>query len=319
MSTAPHSKPLPFRQQLCPAEAPVRQGISNTAIASKACHQDCKLKRITRGTGRWMLQRMLQAFSAAVPLEEWAADLPDELRRLCCFEGIGGPANEHLLQDLTPARTADLLAVALTVLVAAFKAAARDPNFQPFGTRLSTAANNLYDMFIQPMDTATVHLPAAAVEALLRLAVQLRCKTSDQATTATWPDVIEMLCELPAAPQLPTAAILELAQQAVQAPRANAALCASPLFGLLSGRELTAEQAKVLLSLLRGPSAAVAADVFMARMTPGRRSVMAWLASQPGAAAAAAGLGLTAADVADPDAAALLFGGQAAAGAAGDA
>ncbi|WIA15649.1 hypothetical protein OEZ85_002275 [Tetradesmus obliquus] len=186
----------------------------------------------------------VQAFSAAVPLEEWAADLPDELRRLCCFEGIGGPANEHLLQDLTPARTADLLAVALTVLVAAFKAAACDQNFQPFGIRLSTAANNLYDMFIQPMDTATVNLPAAAVEALLRLAVQLRCKTSDQATTATWPDVIEILCELPAAPQLPTAAILELAQQAVQAPRANAALCASPLFGLLSGRELTAEQAK---------------------------------------------------------------------------
>jgi hypothetical protein len=38
--------------------------------------------------------------------------------------------------------------------------------------------------------------------------------------------------------------------------------------------------------------------------------VMVWLARQPGAAAAAAELGLTAADVPDPAAAALLFGGQ---------
>uniref|UniRef100_A0A383VW01 Uncharacterized protein n=1 Tax=Tetradesmus obliquus TaxID=3088 RepID=A0A383VW01_TETOB len=161
-------------------------------------------------------------------------------------------------------------------------------------------------MFIPPMYT---DLPAAAV-ALLRLAVQLRSSTSDQATTATWPDVIGMLCELPAVPQLPTAAIVELAQQAVTTPRANAALCASPLVGLLAGRQLTAEQAKVLLSLLRGPSAAVAAEVYRAGMTPGRRMVMAWLASQPGAAAAAVRLGLTAADVRDPAATALLFGGQ---------
>jgi hypothetical protein len=40
------------------------------------------------------------------------------------------------------------------------------------------------------------------------------------------------------------------------------------------------------------------------------RSFITWLARQLGAAAAAAELGLTAADVQDPDAAALLFGSQ---------
>ncbi|WIA15686.1 hypothetical protein OEZ85_002311 [Tetradesmus obliquus] len=139
----------------------------------------------------------VEAFSAVwprVPLEEWAADLLAELRRVCCCQSIA----------------------------------------------------------------VTDQLPAAAVEALLRLALQL------------------------------------------------------------CGRELTAEQVARLLALLCGPTAAVAADAYQVLRMPGGLSVMLWLASQPAAAAAAAAaaasIGLTAADVQDRDAAALLFGGQQQAG-----
>uniref|UniRef100_A0A383VX03 Uncharacterized protein n=1 Tax=Tetradesmus obliquus TaxID=3088 RepID=A0A383VX03_TETOB len=211
----------------------------------------------------------VEAFSAAaVPLEEWAADLPAELRLVCCYDGVGKYVNEHLLMDLTPARAADALAVALNVLAVTFKKAERNQG-------------------------------------------------------------------LPAAAQLPTAAVVELAQQAVRVPGPHrgphAVHLAVPFLRLLAFKQLTAEQVGELLSLLRGPAAA--AEIFQLRFMPGlnvaaadwyggqvprrvKRSVMAWLASQPGAAAAAARLGLTADDVRDPEAAALLFGSQQAAAAA---
>jgi hypothetical protein len=66
---------------------------------------------------------------------------------------------------------------------------------------------------------------------------------------------------------------------------------------------------KSLLSLLQGPSAAVAAKWFWFIIMPGKQTVMGWLAMQPGAAAE---LGLTAADVPGRVAAVLLFGDQAA-------
>ncbi|WIA22306.1 hypothetical protein OEZ85_004622 [Tetradesmus obliquus] len=239
------------------------------------------------GLGVW-----LEAFSAAgVPLVAWTAELPAELRPVC----RGSSAfSDQLVQDLTPARTADLLAVALNVAASS-----------------SSAVDSVRYMFRQPAYAATAQLPAAVVETLLRLAVQLHGSPSNKATAAGWQDIINGFCQLPAVAQLPTETVVGLAQQAVLSAGDNSVLCAAPLFWVLVGRALTAEQVKGLLTLLLGPpeTALVCGLISL----PDGRSVMAWLASQPGAAAAAAGLGLTAADVQDPAAVALLFGGQAAA------
>jgi hypothetical protein len=69
---------------------------------------------------------------------------------------------------------------------------------------------------------------------------------------------------------------------------------------------------KRLLALLQGTTAAAATAVYQRPVWLGGApsSSMVWLAGQPEAVAAAAELGLTAADVPDPAAAVLLFGGQ---------
>uniref|UniRef100_A0A383VVR9 Uncharacterized protein n=1 Tax=Tetradesmus obliquus TaxID=3088 RepID=A0A383VVR9_TETOB len=257
------------------------------------------------GLGVWV-----EAFSAAgVPLAEWAAELPAELLMVC---GSTTSTPEQLVRDLTPARTANLLAVALTI------AACR----RPFHYISRFAIAMISCMFRQPAYTATVQLSPAAVEALLRLTMQLQGRTTNRAMAGSWPEIMYRLCKLPAAAQLPTAMVVEMGYQAVQslgvyAPYTAyiAAQCAAHIFELMAAGELTAEQVETLLSLLRGPTAAAAAAAAAAKAyqswrVPDGRSVMVWLASQPGAAAAAAGLGLTAADVGDPAAAALLIGGQ---------
>uniref|UniRef100_A0A383W0H1 Uncharacterized protein n=1 Tax=Tetradesmus obliquus TaxID=3088 RepID=A0A383W0H1_TETOB len=257
----------------------------------------------------------VQAVSAAgVPLEEWAADLPAELRQMCCWRLYGGLTREvidQLLQDLTPARTADLLAVVFNMA-----------GCGPPGSHLSDAEVMIPRLFLPPTSDAMAQLPAAAVEALLRLAVQVQGRTTNSIMVDYLPITISQLAELPAAAQLPTAVLVELTQWAVQLTGPGRLLLATSLLQLLAGRELTAEQLETLLSLLQGPAAAAAAaasKAYQSWRVPDGRSVMAWLASQPGAAAAAARLGLTAADVRDRAAAALLFGGQqeAAAGTAG--
>lgn len=174
----------------------------------------------------------------------------------------------------------------------------------------------MLDMFRHvSVPQATGELSAASVEALLRLVVQLHGKTTNPATAAEWPGIVAHLGELPAAKQLPAATVVELVQHAMQSRGAHKLWAAcDPLFSLLFEEELTDEQVEGLMSLLRVHAAI--ADVYNSFETP-EGSVMKWLASQPGAAAAAVDLGLTAADVRDPAAAALLFGGQQAAGTAG--
>ncbi|WIA15685.1 hypothetical protein OEZ85_002310 [Tetradesmus obliquus] len=254
----------------------------------------------------------VQAFSAAgVPLEEWAADLPAELRQMCCWRLYGGLTREvidQLLQDLTPARTADLLAVVFNMA-----------GCGPPGSHLSDAEVMIPRLFLPPTSDAMARLPAAAVEALLRLAVQVQGRTTNSIMVDYLPITISQLAELPAAAQLPTAVLVELTQWAVQLTKPGRLLLATSLLQLLAGRELTAEQLEGLLALLRGPAAAAPRDAYQNWRVPDGRSFMKWLASQPGAAAAAARLGLTAADVRERAAAALLFGGQqeAAAGTAG--
>ncbi|WIA14452.1 hypothetical protein OEZ85_002977 [Tetradesmus obliquus] len=78
-------------------------------------------------------------------------------------------------------------------------------------------------------------------------------------------------------------------------------------------RQLTPQQVEGLLSLLRPQPEAAG---FQRIQLAGWGTLMHWLASQPGAAAAAAHLGLTARDVRGDAAAALLFGSSQEAGAA---
>ncbi|WIA15684.1 hypothetical protein OEZ85_002309 [Tetradesmus obliquus] len=240
------------------------------------------------GLGVWV-----EAFSAAgVPLAHWAAELPAELR--------------HLVQDLTPKRTADLLAVVLGMAGCGLP-----------GRDLIEAEYIIPYMCQPPAYNTLSQLSAAAVEALLRLAMQSHSRAMNHFMARYLPTTVYHLIKLPAAQQLPTAALVELTQQAMQSTGAGRVVLTDSLLRLLAGRQLTAEQAEVLMSLLRGPTAAAAAKEYCGFMVPDGHSVMVWLASQPGAAAAAARLGLTADDVREPfgRAAALLFGGQQEAGA----
>jgi hypothetical protein len=70
-------------------------------------------------------------------------------------------------------------------------------------------------------------LPAAAVEALLRLLLQLHARHSNRAAARLWWTYVTMLCRLPGAEQLPTATVVELVQQAVQSPGARTVLFAA--------------------------------------------------------------------------------------------
>lgn len=212
-----------------------------------------------------------------------------------------------MVRDLTPARAADLLAVALNVA-----AHVRLSSNQHVSLG-SQAVNNVFNVLDYPSTYALVfQLPAAAVEAL---AVQLQGRNINLELLHNLPGIVVSFCQLPAAAQLPTAALVELAQQAAQLaqqaahlPRAYPGLCVQPFLKLLPGRQLTDEQVEGLLSLLRGPAAAAARSCRVAIPGLDVCTVELWLASQPGAAAAAVRLGLTAADVRDPAAAMLLFG-----------
>uniref|UniRef100_A0A383WC66 Fanconi Anaemia group E protein C-terminal domain-containing protein n=1 Tax=Tetradesmus obliquus TaxID=3088 RepID=A0A383WC66_TETOB len=271
-------------------------------------------------TGQQLLVRAFEGFegldvwvqalsNARVPLEGWAADLPAELRRVCCCDRLEGPINEHLLKGLTPARAADLIAVALNVVGSDHQGHAPGEHFMTF--------LNVSTLFRQP---ATAQLPAAAAEALLRLVMQLRHRNAYQSMSNDWLELISQFCKLPAAARLPTATVVELAQQAVQYMSQGPIKTdlAAPLLRLLGGRELTVAQSQALLSLLHGPSAAAAAaQVYRNTRLPGGRTVKAWLASQLKHSLRAARQITAAADARDDAAAAQLVGSQGKAGTAG--
>jgi hypothetical protein len=180
---------------------------------------------------------------------------------------------------------------------------------------------------------SAAQLPAAAaVDALLRLSLQLCnrphlhhapgavCRVGVQAEGTdmlTWWD---FLCKLPGTAQLPAAAHCELAELALQeAPMWLAAHAANQLLHPLAaaGFELPDTHLRRLLALLKGQlslqAATAAAALRVAAAKEGYRgfvdySVMMWLARQPGAAAAATEIGLTAADVIDVRVRDALFG-----------
>jgi hypothetical protein len=125
--------------------------------------------------------------------------------------------------------------------------------------------------------------------------------------------------------KLPAATVVELVELVLQIPLVDVAVdFIDFIFGkqLKGGRPpwepvqtLAPVHVKALLALLQGPVAAAAADTYLRPIRlpdclGGPTTSMVWLAKQPGAAAAAAELGLTAADVQDPAAVELLFGGQ---------
>jgi hypothetical protein len=222
---------------------------------------------------------------------------------------------------LTPARTADLLAVAFNMAIdrrpVVISLILRDDCGASDDATFDNIDNTL--MSPSPHLSPAGQLPAAAVQALLWLLLQLHARHNKPELTHLWPMFVGQLCGLPCAAQLPAATVVQLAQQALQSPGTWMPELTARMLQLLTNSELTAEQLKELLSLLRGPTAAAAARAFQSVM-PDRRTVMLWLARQPGAAAAAAELGLTAADlqqVRDPAAAQLLFGSQAAGTAGG--
>ncbi|WIA08620.1 hypothetical protein OEZ85_008049 [Tetradesmus obliquus] len=176
----------------------------------------------------------VEAFTAAaVPLEEWAADLPAELRHVCCCDRV----TETNSEQLTPARTADLLAVAFNV--AAYRRRHRDPltpaNYQ---TVLNITDVLCQSTYAYAAYAATAQLPAAAVEALLRLAVQLHGRTTNLVMADAWPQIMQQLCSLPAAAQIATAAVVELAQQAMQTQGLLSVAFVTPVFELLAGNSI---------------------------------------------------------------------------------
>jgi hypothetical protein len=135
--------------------------------------------------------------------------------------------------------------------------------------------------------------------------------------------ILYHLCRMPGARKLPPETAVKLVEGVMQIPMIEVSAVAGDLMYYMSANQLQRQgrvspcpnlapvHVKRLLALLQGPTAAAATAAIkhdiMLRGTP---TIMVWLARQPGAAAAAAELGLTAADVPDPAAAALLFGGQ---------
>jgi hypothetical protein len=128
------------------------------------------------------------------------------------------------------------------------------------------------------------------------------------------------LCDMPGAVKLPAATVVELVEDVLQC---DIALDLTPSVAYqllhqlrppLPSHILAPLHVKRLLALLLGRTSATADAAyftynFLIRGVDAP-SIMVWLAEQPGAAAAVAELGLTAADVPDPAAVALLFGGQ---------
>jgi hypothetical protein len=201
-------------------------------------------------------------------------------------------------EKCTPDGVADVTAVKLNM------AAARVPDFAEC-RRCWDDANSITVSLI--MSPAAYRLTAAAVEALLRLAVQLhgRVTASKHVVMCSyevgkrWSANLSALCGKRSARQLPAATVLELAHQALQHAGTCAPLLAAHLFDLARVSP-NAAQVKSMLSLLKGPPAAVEpARGFVTGPMRDYKPVIVWLAQQPGAAAAAAELGLTRADVPD--------------------
>jgi hypothetical protein len=166
---------------------------------------------------------------------------------------------------------------------------------------------------------------AAATEALLRLVIQL-CRRPYVAGAAASVRNDLLLCwcsfhRMPGAVKMPTETIVELVELVLQSPMVGVA--AVPSFNAFAAWRLLHElhlripsqaladvHVKRLLALLQGPTAAVATAAYQCSIIAHGPSVMLWLASQLGAVAAAAELGLTPADVPCRAAVALLFSGQ---------
>lgn len=196
------------------------------------------------------------------------------------------------MRHLTPARTADLLAVALNI--SGFERRSRG-NSEVFRAYL-----NVSFLFRQP---AAAQLSAAEVEALLQLVMQGRARNAKHSMSNSPIQFVGWLCKLPAAAQLPTAAVVELAQQAVQysGPGPIRVHSAMPFFQLLAGRQLTAEHVESLLSL-RSVNRSSSSSGFPAGDACAGQAHRVGVACQP-----AAVFGISAADACDPVAAALLL------------
>uniref|UniRef100_A0A383W240 Uncharacterized protein n=1 Tax=Tetradesmus obliquus TaxID=3088 RepID=A0A383W240_TETOB len=236
---------------LAAAEAVVRAGlrvqITGLQLVVRAIDD-------SEGLGVWVAAFTL----AGVPLEEWAAaDLPAYLRQVCCYLHYGEltPDIDELVQGLTPGRAAIVLSVALNM------AACGHPS-----SNGSAAVRIIDSMLRQPACDTMRQLPAESVKSLLSLAVLLHGVTAHPAGRSALTHTVLFLSTVPAAQQLPTAALVEMARQAVATAGADRVEVATPILQLLAGRELSAEQAAMLLSLLRGPAPAAAAEAIVERV-----------------------------------------------------
>ncbi|WIA42026.1 hypothetical protein OEZ86_009318 [Tetradesmus obliquus] len=121
----------------------------------------------------------VQAFVADdALLEEWAADLPAELRALCCCRHLGAwcPA-ELLAPQLSAHRTADLFPVALHI---AARGCRNLSHGYPFDDDSQEApADNIYYMLTAHKFGSVAQLPASAIGALLRLAMRLHSRINN--------------------------------------------------------------------------------------------------------------------------------------------
>jgi hypothetical protein len=213
--------------------------------------------------------------------------------------------------------------VALNLATAAYLAA----HYNAADSRIAQHIELLWGDIKNHAPAALPH-EAAAAEALLRLFIQL-CRRphlpgAAAANLREWLFMVllRLFCDMPGVAKLPAATVVELVELVLQTlvdkPRAMGfiSLAACHLLHNLqlrptmSSRRLAPAHVKRLLALLLGPTAAAATEAYKSQLMFADTPIMVWLARQPGAVAAAAELGLTAADVPDPDAAALLFGGQ---------
>lgn len=105
-------------------------------------------------------------------------------------------------------------------------------------------ASRLFDLL------AAAELPAAVVEALLRLAVQSHGRAVNKDMASSWFLFMTGYCSLPAAVQLPTETLVELSVQVLQSQDVNPLAVAAPIFGgLLRGRaDLSLEQVRRLIA-----------------------------------------------------------------------
>jgi hypothetical protein len=222
----------------------------------------------------------------------------------------------QVIQALTAASTADLLAVGLNVATAV--------HLHTAGCCHTATIMHCLVKYIRREAPAASPHEAAAAEALLRLFIQL-CRRPHLAGAAADPlrsflaFILYELCNMPGAQQLPAGTLVELVELVLQTPMAditsgsspNAAVTLLQLLRSTTPGRLARVHVTRLLALLQGPTAAAAATAACQQhiMWGCAPSIMLWHAWQREQWQAAAELGLTAADLPDP-AAALLFGDQ---------